>query len=115
MLGLGTWPKDVDPLKLSAAAPSCSGLIFVILGGLIAFLLYKQIRRRPLRQSRPQCGDWRRLLIGIMLAFRQVTRLYPEVSLVNNFRIADPGLAVQHTPMLLAPMAAILGGRARGA
>ena len=41
-------------------------------------------------------------------------RLYPEVSWVNNFRIADPGLAVERRPKLLAPMAAILGGERSG-
>ena len=40
------------------------------------------------------------LLIGTILAFRQVIRLYPEVSWVNNFRIADPGLAIARHPTL---------------
>jgi len=43
-----------------------------------------------------------------------VIRLYPEVSWVNNFRIADPGLAIAQRPTLLAPMAAILGGERSG-
>jgi hypothetical protein len=46
-----------------------------------------------------------------VLAFRQVLRLYPEVAWVNSFRIADPGLAVDRPPVLLAPMATILGDR----
>ena len=46
-----------------------------------------------------------------MLAFRQVIRLFPEVAWVNGFRLADPGLAVERPPVLLAPMAAILGDR----
>jgi hypothetical protein len=55
------------------------------------------------------------LLIGTILSFRQVIRLYPEVSWVNNFRISDPGLAVERQhPTLLAPMAAILGGERTG-
>ena len=54
------------------------------------------------------------LLIGIILSFRQVIRLYPEVAWVNNFRIADPGLALDRHPTLLAPMAAILGGERTG-
>src|SRR5207253_10593685 len=33
---------------------------------------------------------------------------------VNSFRIADPGLAVERHPTLLAPMAAILGGERTG-
>ena len=51
------------------------------------------------------------LLIGIVLSVRQVIRLYPEIAWVNNFRLADPGLAVDRPPVLLAPMAAILGSR----
>jgi hypothetical protein len=43
-----------------------------------------------------------------------VIRLYPEVAWVNNFRIADPGLAIERHPKLLAPMAAILGGERSG-
>jgi hypothetical protein len=54
------------------------------------------------------------LLVGTILAFRQVIRLYPEVAWVNNFRIADPGLAIDRHPTLLAPMAAILGGERSG-
>ena len=54
------------------------------------------------------------VMIGIILSFRQVIRLYPEVAWVNNFRIADPGLAVERHPTLLAPMAAILGGERTG-
>ena len=41
-------------------------------------------------------------------------RLFPEVSWVNSFRRADPGLAVARAPTLLAPMAAILGGERAG-
>jgi hypothetical protein len=54
------------------------------------------------------------LLIGTILSFRQVIRLYPEVAWVNNFRISDPGLAIERHPVLLAPMAAILGGERTG-
>ena len=51
------------------------------------------------------------LLIGIILAFRQVIRLFREIAWVNGFRLADPGIAVERPPVLLAPMAAILGDR----
>jgi hypothetical protein len=51
------------------------------------------------------------LLIGIVYAFRQVLRLYPEINWVNNFRISDPGLAVEKQPVLLAPMATMLRDR----
>src|SRR5262249_58349084 len=51
------------------------------------------------------------LFIGIGFAFRQVIRLFPEVAWVNNFRLADPGLAIERSPTLLAPMATILAAR----
>ena len=46
-----------------------------------------------------------------MLAFRQVIRLFPEIDWVNGFRLADPGSRSNDPPVLLAPMAAILGDR----
>ena len=49
--------------------------------------------------------------IGIAFAFRQVIRLFPEVNWVNGFRLADPGLAVERPPVLLAPMAVLLRDR----
>jgi hypothetical protein len=51
------------------------------------------------------------LFIGIVYAFRQVLRLYPEIRWVNSFRISDPGIAVDTTPTLLAPMATMLRDR----
>ncbi len=51
------------------------------------------------------------LLIGILFSFRQVIRLYPEIRWVNAFRVADPGLAISHKPVLLAPMATMLRDR----
>ena len=51
------------------------------------------------------------LAIGIIYAFRQVIRLYPEIRFVNAFRISDPGLASTHQPVLLAPMATMLRDR----
>lgn len=51
------------------------------------------------------------LFIGILRSFGQVARLYPEIRWVNAFRIADPGLAISHRPILLAPMATMLRDR----
>jgi MotA/TolQ/ExbB proton channel family len=49
--------------------------------------------------------------VGIVYAFVQVIRLYPEIRWVNAFRIADPGLAADHQPVLLSPMATMLRDR----
>jgi len=51
------------------------------------------------------------LVVGVVYSFRQVLRLYPEINWVNNFRISDPGLSVEKSPVLLAPMATMLRDR----
>src|SRR6202049_4919258 len=85
-------------------------LVFLILCGLIAFVLQRQIFNAFL------ANPWLNgliigvLLIGIILSFHHVIRLFPEVAWVNGFRSADPKLAARREPKLLAPMAAMLGG-----
>jgi hypothetical protein len=86
-------------------------LVFLILCGLVATVLYKQIWAAFLANPGLNALIGAVMLIGIILSFRQVIRLYPEVSWVNSFRISDPGLAVDRRPTLLAPMAAILSNR----
>ena len=89
-------------------------LVFLVLCGLVAVVLYKQIILAFFANPGLNALIGAVLFIGIILSFRQVIRLYPEVSWVNNFRIADPGLAIERRPKLLAPMAAILGGERTG-
>src|SRR6185295_13046873 len=89
-------------------------LVFLVACGLVAVVLYKQITLAFFAKPGLNALIGAVLLIGIILSFRQVIRLYPEVSWVNNFRIADPGLAIERHPTLLAPMAAILGGERTG-
>jgi hypothetical protein len=89
-------------------------LVFLVLCALVMVVLYKQIIVAFFANPGLNALIGAVLLIGIILSFRQVIRLYPEVSWVNNFRIADPGLAVERHPTLLAPMAAILGGERTG-
>jgi len=89
-------------------------LVFLVLCGLLGVVLYKQITQAFFANPGLNALIGAVLFIGIILSFRQVIRLYPEVSWVNGFRIADPGLAVNRHPTLLAPMAAILGGERTG-
>jgi len=89
-------------------------LVFLVACGLVAVVLYKQIVLAFFANPGLNALIGVVLLIGILLSFRQVIRLYPEISWVNNFRIADPGLALDRHPTLLAPMAAILGGERTG-
>ncbi|HZD91124.1 MAG TPA: flagellar motor protein MotA [Pseudolabrys sp.] len=104
--------KDLDPLKLSSPRIFLFRmLVFVVLGGLVAFVLHSQVQVAYMANPSLNTLIIAVLAIGIILSFRQVIRLYPEISWVNNFRLADPGLAVERPPVLLAPMAAILGSR----
>src|SRR5437879_2308803 len=104
--------SDLDPLKLSSPRIFLFRMmVFVILCGLVAFLLYKQIQVAFMANPGLNAVIIGVLFLGIILSVRQVMRLYPEIAWVNNFRLADPGLAVDRPPVLLAPMAAILGSR----
>ena len=105
--------RDLDPFKLSSPRIFLVRmLVFLILCGLVLFVLHKQIVTAFMANPGLNALIIAVLFIGILLAFRQVIRLFPEVSWVNGFRLADPGLAVAKPPVLLAPMAAILGERA---
>jgi hypothetical protein len=104
--------QDLDPLKLSSPRIFLVRmLVFLILCGLVVVVLYRQIVVAFMANPGLNALIVGVLVIGIMLAFRQVIRLFPEVNWVNSFRLADPGLAVERPPVLLAPMAAILGDR----
>jgi hypothetical protein len=89
-------------------------LVFLILCALLTVVLYKQIWLAFLANPGLNALIGAVLLIGIVLCFRQVIRLYPEIAWVNHFRISDPGLAVDRRPTLLAPMAALLSHRTGG-
>ena len=89
-------------------------LVFLVLCALITVVLYKQIIVAFFANPGLNALIGMVLAVGIILSFRQVIRLYPEVAWVNSFRIADPGLAIDRHPKLLAPMAAILGGERSG-
>src|SRR5579863_7460407 len=101
---------EIDPVKLSAPRIFLVRmLVFLVLCALVTIILYRQIITAFFANPGLNALIGVVLLIGIILSFRQVIRLYPEVAWVNNFRIADPGLAIDRHPTLLAPMAAILG------
>jgi len=104
--------REIDPFKLSSPRIFLVRmLVFLIICALVAIILYKQILAAFLANPGLNALIIAVLLIGIVLAFRQVIRLFPEVAWVNGFRLADPGLAVARPPVLLAPMASILGDR----
>jgi hypothetical protein len=104
---------DIDPFKVSSPRIFVLRmLVFLVLGGLLVVILNRQIWAAFLANPGLNALIIGVLLIGILLAFRQVIRLFPEIAWVNSFRLADPGLAIERPPVLLAPMAAILGDHA---
>src|SRR3569833_267141 len=106
---------DIEYTKLSSPRVFLVRmLVSLVLCALVTVVLYKQIITAFFANPGLNALIGAVLFIGIILTFRQVIRLYPEVSWVNNFRVADPGLAVARHPTLLAPMAAILGGERTG-
>jgi hypothetical protein len=103
---------DIDPFKVSSPRIFLVRMmLFLVLGALLVVILYKQIWAAFLANPGLNALIVCVLLIGIVFAFRQVLRLFPEVAWVNSFRLADPGLAVERSPTLLAPMQAILRDR----
>lgn len=86
-------------------------LVFLALCAALAAVLHRQIVTAFLNNPGLNGVIFGVLAVGIILALRQVSRLFPEVDWVNSFRLADPGLAVARPPTLLAPMASLLGER----
>ncbi len=104
--------RDYDPHKLSSPQLFLwRMLIFLIIAAFVVLILYSKIivafRNNPGLNGLIVCV----LAMGILLAVRQVIRLFPEVRWVNSFRRNDPGLATSRQPRLLGPMAALLRDR----
>lgn len=85
--------------------------IFLALIGFLAAILHDQLTVSFMTNPGLNALIVGTLLFGVLFAFRQVVRLYPEIRWVNAFRISDPGLAISHQPILLAPMATMLRDR----
>src|SRR5262249_16887006 len=104
--------QDIDPFKVSSPRIFLVRMmLFLVLGALMVVVLYVPILKAFSANPFLHALILMVLLIGIVFAFRQVLRLFPEVAWVNGFRLADPGLAVERSPTLLAPMQAILRDR----
>jgi len=104
--------RELDPPKLSSPHMFLFRMLaFVAICGAIVFVLHKQIELAFMANPALNSLIILVLAVGIALALRQVLRLYPEIAWVNGFRLSDPNLAVERQPVLLAPMAAILGSR----
>ena len=86
-------------------------VIFLTLVAFLAAILFEQLERSLMTNPGLNGLIIAVLALGIVYAFRQVMRLYPEIRWVNAFRMSDPGLSISHKPKLLAPMATMLRDR----
>jgi hypothetical protein len=85
--------------------------VFLVLAGFVAFILYRQIWAAFLANPGLNALILGVMAIGIVLAIRQVWRLFPEVRWVNTIRQTEEGLVAPTSPVLLAPMASLIGNR----
>jgi hypothetical protein len=101
---------EIDPYKLSSPRIYLVRMVvFMILVGFAALILNKQIKTAFMANPGLNSLIFFVLFIGIVLALRQVIRLFREVHWVNALaRGAEGGVA---QPVLLSPIATLLGGR----
>ncbi|MGO4523828.1 flagellar motor protein MotA [Microvirga sp. 2MCAF35] len=85
--------------------------VFLVLAGFVAFILYRQIWSAFQANPGLNALILGVMFIGIVLAIRQAWRLFPEVRWVNTMRQTEEGLVAPSQPILLAPLAALLGNR----
>lgn len=100
----------LDPYRLSSPRIFLVRMsAFLILAGFVALILYKQIARAFMANPGLNGLILGVLIIGTLLAFRQVGRLFREIRWVNDHRQPGEQLSELEMPVMLAPMATILG------
>ena len=85
-------------------------IVFLILVGFVALILHRQIQTAFMANPGLNGLIGGVLAIGIILALRQVTLLFREISWANSLGTARE----TKPPILLAPMATLLGDRGEG-
>ncbi|WP_181706661.1 flagellar motor protein MotA [Chthonobacter rhizosphaerae] len=104
--------SDIEPNKLSSPVVYLLRMVvFLVIVAFLLLLLYRQLETAFLANPGLNALIFAVGFIGIVLSFRQVVRLFPEVRWVNSYRYGEPGLEVRRQPVLLAPMATLLGDR----
>jgi membrane associated rhomboid family serine protease len=104
--------RELDPFKVSSPRIFLFRmLVFLALVGLVVFVLQREVQVAFMANPGLNGVIVAVGVVGVILSFRQVIRLFREVTWVNGFRLAEPGLMVERPPILLAPMATMLGAR----
>lgn len=86
-------------------------VIFLVIAGFVGVILQKQAIAAF--HANPALNGFILFVaaLGILLAMRQVIRLFPEVRWVNAFRRGDIDTSTLARPRLLGPMATLIGDR----
>lgn len=101
-----------DPYRLSPPQVYLWRMVvFLVIVACIGVVLYRSIATAFMANPGLNGLIFGVLGIGIVLAFRQVVRLFPEVGWVNSYRTGQQSIQVRRPPVLLAPMATLLGDR----
>jgi biopolymer transport protein ExbB/TolQ len=85
--------------------------VFLVLAGFLAFILYRPIWSAFQANPALNALIGFALFVGIVLAVRQVSRLFREVRWVNDLSRGDDERLARDQPVLLAPMAALLANQ----
>ena len=104
--------RDIDPYRLTNPQIFLWRMVvFLVLVGFVAVILYRPILIAF--QANPALNGLILgvAVIGIVLAIRQVTRLFREIAWVKSFRAQGDDRDGRRAPILLAPMATLLGDR----
>lgn len=88
--------------------------VFLVLAGFLAFILYEPIWEAFLANPGLNGLIVGVLFIGILLALRQVVRLFREARWVNGVDLETGETAAVRQPVLLAPVAQTVNARANG-
>lgn len=104
--------RDYDPHHLSSPQVFLWRMvIFLVIAGFVALILNKQITTAFLANPGLNGFILLVLALGIVLAVRQVIRLFPEIRWANAFRRREPDFDTAVHPRLLGPMASLIGDR----
>ena len=83
-------------------------IIFLVIVGFLAAILYRQISTAFATNPGLNGLILGVLVVGSVLVFLQVIRLFREVAWVNSFKSGDTVNAARKAPVLLAPMRSLL-------
>ena len=109
-------PRKPEPVSYHQALTRPRGyllrmLMFLVLAGFGVAILLEPITNAFFNNPVLNSLILAAMIIGILYSFRQVIRLFSEIRWVNTLRVSEPGLATQHQPTLLAPLANMLRDR----